>query len=697
MSRGKALKRLTKGYNKKSRQTRKKNDPIVGYKRTYQIPETGHEITVVQKKHRTLSAILSDGVRFEKTAEEFNKGEFVAALLNFIQAPLEELESILDQSETYFDAKNAVCIINKANVAIPQVRYFLIQGLLKVNKVYKHITSPNLDKILLKEDELDFSKDEYIAMRDYLHHFLRQRCKAADMDCVSQYTVRYRYLSGDGLFPEEWDYFQFFNELNPEFEVFTQGWSRKTEQRDNQTIITTTFKPESKAFYYDVYVQKRRKLRKRLEDINTQTKNIPPDDRPILIKRILKRPIQGATDITPELQLLFENWDGKVSQQVAALLTYNKPLTQSQFEKERKRELDRGRKSIRIIEDKAPPSPLYIQFEEFPLCCVNTLLSGMFKYSLLKYFSDEFDKRGIPHNWVTELEAEILYNDGIVNPYTTNFHDQIERGRDYAEGSVFGAGAGLPRIMKKFELSELAEKAKRDIAFGKFGTYPIFNLQHGDFITFYNAHKRVTNTLPDKYWELAKLSQLFCRAVTMTMGSLPWDREPGQTEPTPEEIQKHLSLVREQREQNVNNALSRIQDLMDKMPKIMKRIYGTKKHTDHVLPWNFMLEPYLLGLDALEAENLDVISTIEKPQYSIAVVNNPKLWEKHDVVPFSKTEVTDILTKLNIPESLAKLVHSNNFIKPTSIYLPPPTFPARIIFTTDFDSMLTGGNIVYAR
>ena len=89
----------------------------------------GTSYTGYRNQGTMFSGQLSDAAKAVLVAlssvEEAKVGELFEGLLNFIQAPLKELESILDKSETYYKAKSSVCIINGSGQAIPQVRYFL--------------------------------------------------------------------------------------------------------------------------------------------------------------------------------------------------------------------------------------------------------------------------------------------------------------------------------------------------------------------------------------------------------------------------------------------------------------------------------------------------------------------------------------------------------------------------------------------
>lgn len=669
----------------------KRNNEVAGYRCTYEIVETGQEISTVQNKNHLIYAKISDAVGWEKSLSEAKVGELFEGLLNFITAPLEELETILDESPTYYEAKSAVCIINSAGKAIPQVRYFLIKGLLERDELRSKIDNSNLEKKLLKEDGFDFSKEEYNVMTDFLHSFLQGKCEAADISCVEKTSVRYRYLKGDGLFPEEWDYFKFFCEINQEFEAFTKGFTRENDEKNGKTKIVTHIYPESKAFFYDVYVQKRRKLRRRLEQIQEKIIKAKKEHTEPDIYRILKRHYGRVDDITPELQLLFQHYDGKESQYITLRLKSKKALSMERFEVARIAELNATKKNVRIVENNAPKYPAYKQFQEFPLCCVNTLLSSIFRYSLLKYFSDEFDKRGLPHLWVAELEAVVLFDDGIVNKYTQYIKEKIERGRGYIDGVVKAIDGDTGRLEKEFELFAVAEKARKAIAFGEFD--PAFNLAHGKFIAFYNVLKRTINTLPDKYWEVMQLDYMFSRGATVSY-SLPFKRKG--KELTDEEILAIKKQVRDTREHRLDYYEMRLRELMAQMPKIMHKIYGSENHKSYILPWEFLLNPFILNIDVIESEKADILKMIENPGYSAYIIGDHELWKKKNIERFSKEKTEKILTELKIPEIRA-LVHHSNFLEVSSGYSRKNiVMPARWIYSSSLNDILNDHPTAYA-
>ncbi len=655
---------------------------IVGFERVFVIPATGREVALVQHKDYEVYPVFGYGVNWPKTAGEMNIGEFVEALLNFIDAPLEELEPILDKSETYYAAKTAVCIINSAKVAVPQTRYYLIEGLLKEDDIWHKINQSNIDDKLLKERGRDFSSVEYGIMTNYLYGFLKNKCSVDSIPCVKPDTVRYQYLAGDGIFPEQWDYFYYFQEINKKFEIFTQGWKKDMQKNGDHTKIIINIEENSKAFYYDVFVNKRRKLRKRLKDISTESKKIPKEKRPKLIETIFQRPIEGTTDITPELQLLFDHWDGLESQYVTAQLKSSRPLTRPEYEAAVKRQLKSRRKSIRIVENKAPSHPSYQRFKEFPLCCVETILNGIFMYSLLKFYANEFDQRNLPHTWVKELAALILYHDDIKNKYNEHIHKQVQRGKDYTACATIPISGHTNRDVKRYELEEIATQAKNDIAFGRFESFPTFNLEPGQFIAFYNVLKRITNTLPPKFYELEHLNYMFVRGVPMA-NTISYKLPEGHTEITPEDIAKIKALSAETRKERMQECQRKIEILQKQASQFMKRVYGPKEHIAHLLPWDFFFEPWLLGFDPMEAEQLDIVSAIQNPEYMQLVINNGRLWDKYKAKRFTKEKTHNILTKLRLPNTIENLIHSNNFIEPSASYTLRKTMvPSRLVYSS---------------
>lgn len=119
---------------------------------------------------------------------------------------------------------------------------------------------------------------------------------------------------------------------------------------------------------------------------------------------------------------------------------------------------------------------------------------------------------------------------------------------------------------------------------------------------------------------------------------------------------------------------------------------------DQILPWEVLMEPYLLGLDVAQAEEVDVLRAIDKPEYLVQIINHRRFWSEHGIEKLSKERVTEIFDRLCLPDSIIKLVHPNNFIQPQSGYVATTQIlPLRIIYSTDLTKIMKQGGVDYDR
>jgi len=658
-----------------------------GYATKYRIPETGAEFTFVQGKDVLITSVISDGVGWEKSVGEAQVGEFFAGLLNFIDAPLSELESVLDGTPGYYKAKTEVCIINSDNVAIPKTRFYLLKGLLGIDEIKSQVDLSDLDEKIMMEGS-DFSPFEYDLMTNYLHALLKRECDRTGLECVTPATVRYQYLKGDGLYPKEWGFFNIFCAVNPEFREFTKGWTKEESVEDGQKVIKIRIEQGSNAFWYDTYVNKRRRLRGWLQQFKQECGTATDEERHSKIRRVFEREYSGSHDVTPELQVLFQRWDGKDSQQVNVQLVEKTALTRVKFEIEKRRELNKRRR-VRIIENRSPSYPKYRRYQEMPLCCVNTLLTNMFRYSLLKYLSTEFNRRQLPHCWIREVADLVLYRDGIETQLTKEVMKRIKRCEPYVDKSYLDLGNGVPIEKKFYELDAVAESVRHYISVGEVGKR--LGLSAGEFISFYNTLKRITLTLPRDYWELNKIGYLMMSrpiavsscapTVSLKDGKIPSEIEIDEIvekqQPYFKQDRKRLSAQYKEGQQNLQRA--------------MKRVYGGARHIPHVLPWDFLFEPLYLGIPASETERIDILRSFDTAGILSNINSDASIWDNMEVKRYTEAQVSEIFSNLRLPASLWRLIPTENFAEPKTAVPPKVYIPVRPVYSTTLAS-LAGAN-----
>ncbi|MFH1053908.1 MAG: hypothetical protein V1740_05835 [Candidatus Woesearchaeota archaeon] len=635
-----------------------KEDEIAGYECVFEEVESGDETTLVLKREYNLEVALSDDIGWEKRVQEAKVGEFFEGLLNFIGTPLEGLETILDKSPTYYQAKRAVNII-KDGRAIPLTRYLLIKGLVDRSELQGRISKDNLERKLLQQGGFDFTNEEYDAMAEFLHGFLKERCLQDGVGCYGLSTVRYGYLGGNSLFPLEWEYFRFFCEINPDFEPFTQGLSRRVEPReDGEDITHITVEPGSKVFYYDMYTGKRRKLRARLVQIQKKLEKAVREKKEFDPRVIIERKYASA-DIIPELQLLFENYDGKESQHVRVRLKVKKPIKRKNFDAAKHHnEAAQRKRNVTAIVNRAPRYPGYKRYEQYPLCCVNTALNSIFLYSILRFLGNQFVERQIPDAWVFDLGVLTLHSDGVANGFTSQIFKWLDEYRSRSTGMIVKenrvlAKNGQDRISRQASLFDLVEPISHAIAFGEMDSF--FDLQPGDYLSFYECLKRTTNALPDKYWELMYKHHSLTHPIPVSIRyNIPIN--PGET---PEQAVARASEQKEQRRREaIETAEEMMRDLRKEFGRVEKRIYP-QGHKNVALLWSFLLDPYLIT-DIQTAETVPIVYNID---HTLVMVHLSVDYKKkfRDTELYTRDHITAVLEELKIP-AIMKLVHPNNFI-----------------------------------
>ena len=647
-----------------------KDQEIVGYDLVFENPETREEVMIPLHKDHRVFASISQTRAWEKPVEELKVGEDVEGLLNFIDCPLEGLESVLDKSPTYYEAKTAVNIINSAGRAIPLTRYLLVKGLLELPGIATSVDRTDIEAKLLKENKKDFSSQEYNIMARYLYNFLKQRCMQAGIGCVAFETVRDGYLGGTTLFPIEWDYFKFFTEINPAFQPFANGFEREVvEQPDGRKVTHIRPLKGSVCFFYDVYVQKRRKLRLRLYHVQQEIQATMKERKRFDPNKILERTYETA-DIVPELRLLFEHYDGVDSQQIRLRVKSKTSIKRPQFPVARRKYEHSKRSNLTVIENKVPSYAGFRKFQDFPLDCINGLLHDIFEYSVLKLFRNEFMSRKLPDCWIEDLTWLVLYQDGIQNPFTTGIVKGLEREKERAaqpgyryvqrSAPVIIKGRKVEvhgefedqteehvrRVQARNQLYELAEKTRYAIKMGQFDSF--FGLSHGDYLAFYECFKRTTSALPNKYWRF--LFDLYPETHPVTSEPLNIPLKKGE-----DPLQVGIRAIKEI-EQELGR---RFREAQEELEKVRNRLFP-QGYTAKFLPWKFFLDPYS-ACPSEQCETVDIVRCIEDPRTMLGAIHNPNLRQKYSFAFYIKDEVEEILTDLRI-STIGKLIHPNNYI-----------------------------------
>ena len=632
MSKG-VLKRLN--HSKKKQELALSQAEPAGFELDLENVSSGETISIPLYNHEAISVILGNHRGLDKTALELQEEEYVPGLRDFIDAPLSSLEGLLLKSPPYYESKSAIHLFNNQGKAIPYLRYLLIHGL--TQKGHVMVDQTDFEKKLFFEEGMDFTSKEYHDMSNFLFNLSVPFCNQLGIEPVSENQIRNGHLQGKTIFPRKWyHYFKFYEGLHKDFAPFTEGYEITYPSSDG--IPNIKIMDGSKAHSYIIYTHKRRNLRRRLRKAAKRIIQARKSGRPFEPKEIIEANYSGV-DITPELRILFDHFDGLASQNIELRVKRKTPLTKEQIERKKSSFRKIPKRNIHVLVNEFPKYEGYKQFREFPLCCAYMAAQSVFSYATLNLFLDFFRNNSLADYWVGDLCGAVMYSDGVNNPYTKTLNHSIEKWAHMAGEKIPPFQEGRKQLLLK-RIPEVREA----VMLGKYDEE--FKLPPGTFSGFYERLKRLGRALPTEYWEYASLSYKTTHMMTFDIMLKP---KPG------EEIKQALKRNMPQYQRQAQQQVERLEE---KKKQYQSRLFSNS-HIHKALLMEVIIDPhYVTHHIHPEAHKIpEVISNTRVmilTKMALTACNVP-------LELFKKQELESVFRELNM-EGIMPIVPYNNFI-----------------------------------